>query len=121
MLMLVISILFLISCIVFFVLASINFTGFPLFNIFLYILPVIDLCIFIFLCCVKRKVDIISLSLLGWLITICCHISFLNYPNIAYIYIIALGYQVLVPFFAKLVNSGKIIKLNKIFIKKIKH
>ena len=121
MLMLVISIVFLITCIAFFVLKSINFNGFPIGNIFLYILPVIDLCVFIFLCCIKRKVDIVTLSLFGWLVTLCCHLSFINYPNIAYIYIITLGYQVLVTFFANLINSGKIIKLNKIIIKKIRH
>lgn len=121
MLALVDSIFFLLSCIAFFILSSLENKLFEPSLIFLYNLPLIDLSIFIFLCCVKRKVDIVSLSLFGWLTALCVHISLLGTQNILYIYIIALGYQVLVPFLANLINSGKIIKLNIKIISKIKN
>lgn len=121
MIALICSIMFLISCIAFFILSSMATSPFTPSLVFLYVLPIIDICIFIFICCVKRKVDITTLSIFGWLCAICVHLSLLNYPKIYYIYVIALGFQVLVPFFANAVNSGKIIKLNKIIIKKIKN
>lgn len=121
MLALVISIIFLSACIIFYILKSINFTEFPLFHIFIYILPIIDLVVFVFLCFIKHKADIISLSLLGWLTALCFHISFWGNKDIAYIYVIALAYQILTLFLTKLINSGKIIKLNKIIISKLKN
>lgn len=120
MLLLVNAIFILLACIAYFVLTITGFNGFPLYYIFIYITPVIDLSVFIFLCCTKKRVNIISLSLLGWLIVICFYISFINYPDIGYIFIIAIGYQILAPVLAMLINSGKLIKLNKLFIKKIK-
>ena len=120
MLLLVHAIIFLSACILFFVLTSLKIESFNPTHIFLYILPLIDLSIFVFICCVKKKVDVISLSLFGWLIILIFYISFINYPNIAYIFFIAIGYQVLAPILANLINSGKIIKFNKIIIKRIK-
>ena len=115
MLALIDSIIFLTACVSFFILSAMN-PKFPSVIVFLFTVPLIILTVFIFICWTKHKVDTISLSLLGWSITLCLHMIFINYHKILYIYIIALGYQILVPFFAKLVNSGKIIKLNKILI-----
>lgn len=115
------AIFFLIVCIAFFVLKSAGIDKY--FNIsylFVFMLPVMDLSVFIFLCCIRKKVDPITLSLFGWLLTICFYISFINAKNIAYIFLIAAGFQVLVPFFAGLINSGKIIKINRIFLKILK-
>lgn len=120
MLLLVDAIFILLACVAYFVLTMVGYKGFPLFYIFVYITPVIDISVFIFLCCVRKKVDIITLSLFGWLITICFYISFINYPDISYIFLIAVGYQILAPILAMLINSGKIIKLNKLILKKIK-
>ena len=82
------TIILLLTCISFFILKSLNLTGFPIGYIFIYITPALDLAVFIFLCCVRKKVDIISLSLLGWLITFCFHVTYWNSPNILYIYLI---------------------------------
>ena len=120
MLSLIDSIFFLIACVTFFILTSMEHKPFHPTLIFLYILPVIDLSIFVFICCEKRKVNILTLSLFGWLIALCVHMSMINTPRIYYIYVIALGYQVLVPFLSNLINSGKLIRINKIFIKKNK-
>lgn len=121
MLLLINSILILFTCITFYIFQSIGFSAFPLGYLFIYILPAIDLSVFIFMCCVKKKVEIISLSALGWLLAICIHITFANFPKIGYIYVIAGGYQLLIFFLAALINSGKIIKLNKIILQKFRN
>ena len=116
-LLLVVSIIILCSCVVFYILKSLNVTNFHLYYVFIYTLPLIDLSVFIFLCCIRKKVDVISLSLFGWLITICVHISLLKFQNIAYVYIVAAGYQLLVIFLTFMVNTKKTISLNKLFFK----
>lgn len=120
MLALINSLLIFASCIAFFVLKSAEYSGFPLGLIFVYILPLIDLSIFIFICCTSKKVDPISLSLFGWLIIISCFATFINTPNIGYIVILGIAYQFFAIALAKLINSGKIIKLNKLIIKRLK-
>ena len=116
MLLLIDSIIFLSASIIFYIMQVSEFSSFPPSFIYIYILPIIDLSIFIFLCCVNRKVNILTLSLVGWLTTICVHITFLKTADIYYIYMLAVAYQLLAIFFAKLINSGKIIKLNKLLI-----
>lgn len=116
-LLLVVSIIILCSCVVFYILKSLNITNFHLYYVFIYTLPLIDLSVFIFLCCIRKKVDVISLSLFGWLVTICVHISLLKFQNIAYVYIVAAGYQLLVIFLTFMVNTKKTISLNKLFFK----
>ena len=116
-LLLVVSIIILCSCVVFYILKSLNVTNFHLYYVFIYTFPLIDLSVFIFLCCIRKKVDVISLSLFGWLVTICVHISLLKFQNIAYVYIVAAGYQLLVIFLTFMVNTKKTISLNKLFFK----
>lgn len=120
MLLLINSLVIFAACTVLFVLKSANYTDFPLGFIFVYILPIIDLSVFIFICCTKKRIDIISLSLFGWLIILACFISFINTPNIFYIFFLGLAYQFFAIVFAKLINSGKIIKFNKLIIKRLK-
>ena len=115
------AIFFLVVCIAFFVLKSAGVDKyFNISFIFVYMLPVMDISVFVFLCCIRKKVDPITLSLFGWLLTICFYISFMDAKNIAYIFLITAAYQVFVPFFAGLINSGKMIKINKIFLKILK-
>jgi transcriptional regulator with XRE-family HTH domain len=121
MLFMVNAILILLGCIAFFVLKLIDFKTFPIGYIFIFLLPIIDLSVFIFICCTKKRVDIISLSLFGWLVVLCFYLAFINFPNIAYVFMIGLGWQILAPLVAMLINSGKIIKLNKLIIKKVKN
>lgn len=120
MLLLIDSIIFLLSCVIFFVLEANSIKTFKPAMLFLYILPLIDASIFIFLCITKKRVDAVSLSLFGWLIALCFYISFINVEHIIYIFIIALAYQVLAPIFAYLINSRKIIAINKALLAKIK-
>ncbi len=116
MLLLANAILIMGACIAFFILKSLDITSFKISNLFVYILPAMDISVFIFICCVKRKVDPISLSLFGWLLVTCFYISFIKANHIEYVYIIAIGYQIIAPIFAALINSGKIIKINKVFL-----
>lgn len=120
MMLLVNAIIFLCSCVVFYILKSVDPTQSNLGLVFLYTLPVITLSSAIFLSCIKKKMEPISFSLLGWFIALSFHISFINHPNILYIYLIAAAYQILVLFMTKLINSGSIIKFNKILIQKVK-
>ena len=114
------SIILLFSCILFYVFKSNQLDSFNLYYIYLYMLPLMCLNTFIFICIISKKVDPISLSLLGWLISICFYVTFINTHNIKYIFIITIAYQILVPIFAELINSGKIIKFNKILLTKWK-
>lgn len=120
MLLLANAILIMAACIAFFVLKSIDVKSFNITHLFVYILPAMDISVFIFICCIKRRVDPITLSLFGWLLVTCFYISFLGAKNIEYVYIIAAGYQIIAPICAILINSGQIIKINKIFIKMMK-
>lgn len=120
MLLLIDSIIFLSAAIIFYIMQVSSYSNFPPVFIYLYILPFIDLSIFIFLCCVNKKANILTLSLFGWLVAISIHLTFLNSPKIYYIYMLAIAYQLLSIFIAKLINSGKIIKLNKLLIFKRK-
>ena len=112
-------IILLLACVSFFTLKSSNFTQFNLYYIFIYMLPIMDLSVFVFICIVAKKADPISLSSFGWLLTICLYISFINVHNIQYIFIITVAYQILTPILTKLINSGRIITLNKIIINKL--
>ncbi len=119
MLLLANAIFFLLICITWFVLKAVDVKNFQVNLLFVYMLPVIDISVFIFLCCIRKRVDIITLSLFGWLTVICFYVSFINYAYIGYVFIIAVGWQVFAPILAKLINSGKIIKFNKLILKKL--
>lgn len=114
------ALIFLATCISFYTLKSLNFSTFPPSFMFVYMLPIMDLSIFIFICIAFKRVDPISLSIFGWLLTLCFYISFRHVDNIIYIFIIALAYQFLVPVIARLINSRKIIEINKAIIGKFK-
>ena len=117
---LVISIIILLTSVAFFVLKTLNIQNFQPQLLFLYGLPVIDLTIFIFCCCTKKKVEGFSLSLFGWLLVLCFFITFIHVKNIGYIFVLGLAYQALAIAFVRLVNTGKIVKFNKLLIKKLK-
>jgi len=114
------AIIILLTCVLFYTFKSINYEPFPLYQLFLYATPPICLSVFIFICIVSKKADWISLSLFGWLTTICFYISFINVSNIEYIFIITIAYQMLVLIIVKLINSRKIISFNKIIISRFK-
>ena len=119
-LMLINSIIFLLTCVSFFILEASNIENFKSALLFLYMLPLIDISIFVFLWVTIKKVDAISLSLFGWLVALCFYITFIKTEHIVYIFIIALAYQIIAPVFAYLINSRKIIAINKLLLSKFK-
>lgn len=119
-LMLVNAVIFLLTCIAFFILKFTKFDNFNPFFVFIYMIPLMDLSIFIFICIVYKKVDAISLSFFGWITTICIYLYFIDYTTVGYIFMVTIAYQIIVPIFAELINSRRIIKLNKLLLSKWK-
>lgn len=119
MLLLANAIFFLLTCIAWFILKTLDVTTFNINYLFLYILPAVDMSVFVFLCCIRKKVDVVTLSLFGWLMVLCFYFSFSYAANIGYVFIIAVGWQVFAPILAKLINSGKIIRFNRLILKKL--
>lgn len=113
------AIIILLAGILFFVLKFKNVDSFPLWYIYIYALPLVDLTVFLFICCTKKIADMVTSSLFGWLVTICFYITFKTTENIGYIFIIAIGWQILTPIISILINSGKIIRFNKMLLKKL--
>ena len=120
MLTMVDTIIFLLSCIAFSIVSYYSIPNFSSWYVFLIALPLIALSIFIFLCCIQKRVEIISLSMFCWLIILAIYIILRKSPHIAYIFVIGLGVQVFIIALGKLINSGKIIKINKLLIKRAK-
>lgn len=118
---LVISIIFLLTCVAFFVLKTSSVQNFNPSLLYLYALPVIDLAVFIFCCCVRKKVEGFTLSLFGWLLILCFYITFMHVGNIGYIFVLGVAYQAIAIAFTRLVNNGKIVRFNKLIISKLKN
>ena len=119
-LLMVNAILLLLTCVAVYALKSSNVESFPIFYLFLYILPFMDLSVFIFICIVAKKADPITLSIFGWLVTISFYLSFIHVNNIEYIFIITVAYQIFTLIFTRLINTRKIIEFNKLIIGKLK-
>ena len=119
-LLLVESIIFLLTCTAFFILKAVDVKNFNSALLFLYVSPIMTLTVFIFECCIKKKVELISLSLFGWLLILCFFITFVYINNIEYLFLVGFAYQFLAIAMTQLINSGKIIKINKILIKRTK-
>ena len=112
--------IFLLACVLFYTFKSSNFEPFPLYYLFIYVTPFMDISVFIFICIVSKKADPITLSIFGWLVTLCFFLTFIKVPNISYIFIIAVAFQILVPIFTNLINTNKIIGLNLKLINRFK-
>lgn len=120
MLLLTDTIIFLLSCVSFFLLAYLETKIFTQWHVFIIAVILINISVFIFLCCTQKRVEVISLSVLCWLIIISIFIVFKSVPKIGYIFIIGVALQLFVIALAKLINSGKIIKINKLILKRAK-
>lgn len=96
--------LFAIACVSIYILVLLQVDTFNVWLILLYITPLCCLSVFIFIRCIFKRIDVYSLSLFGWLIATCIYVSFLNIKNIAFIYIVAAAYQLLVICLTILIN-----------------
>lgn len=100
------------------VLGLLDVTTFNKWLILLYTLPAMCLAVFIFIAVVKKRVNIISLSLFGWLLTLCFYLSFIEVKNIYLIFFLMAAIQLLIICVMLIINFSIIRRLKNKFIKK---
>lgn len=100
------------------VLGILDVTSFNKWLILLYVLPAMALAVFVFIICVKKRVNIISLSVFGWLLTLCFYLSFINVKNIELIFLLMLAIQLLIVCIMLIINFNIIRHIKNKFIKK---
>ena len=91
-------------CITVYLFSVLQIKGFNKWLLFLYMLPLSALSVFIFIACVKKRVDITSISISGWLTSICIFLTFPNVDGIGYIFVLMIGLQVLIPTIMLIIN-----------------
>lgn len=100
------------------VLGLLDVTAFNKWLILLYILPAMCLAVFIFIIVIKKRVNIISLSLFGWLLTLCFYLSFIDVKNIHLIFFLMAAIQLLIICVMLIINLSIIERLKNKFLKK---
>lgn len=100
------------------VLGILDVTSFNKWLILLYVLPAMALAVFVFIICVKKRVDIISLSVFGWLLTLCFYFSFINVKNIRLIFLLMLAIQLLIVCIMLIINFNIIRHIKNKLIRK---
>lgn len=100
------------------VLGLLDVTAFNKWLILLYTLPAMCLAVFIFIIVIKKRVNIISLSLFGWLLTLCFYLSFIDVKNIHLIFFLMAAIQVLIICVMLIINLSIIERLKNKFLKK---
>ena len=103
-LLLVNAILLTCSCITIYLFSILQITSFNKWLFLLYTLPLSALSVFIFIACVKKRVDAISLSISGWLTALCIYLSFPAVEEIVFIFILMFGLQILIPAIMLIIN-----------------
>ena len=104
MLLLSMAILFAVASTVIYVIAPFKLGHFNKWLIYLYMAPLCAIAVFIFIRCVYKRLDIISLSLMGWLICLSFHLTFLDFEYISMVYVLGAAYQLVVICITVLVN-----------------
>ena len=92
------------ACITIYLFSTLGITGFNKWLLLLYTLPLSALSVFIFIACVKKRVDFISISISGWLITLSVYLSLRTVNGIHYIFLLMFGLQVLIPVIMLIIN-----------------
>lgn len=98
------AILYTVVCVAILVLGLCQITAFNKWLLFLFVTPLSCLSIFIFVRCIYKRIDVVSLSLFGWLIALCVYIALPLVKNIAMVFVVAGAYQVLIIFITLAVN-----------------
>lgn len=112
------AILLVMAFIAIIVLGFLDVTAFNKWYLLLYILPAMSLAVFIFIAVVKKRVDIISLSLFGWLLSLCFYVSFINAKNVYLIFLLMGAIQLLIICVMLIINFNIIRRIKNKFIKK---
>lgn len=100
------------------VLGLLDVTSFNKWMILLYILPAMCLAVFIFILCVKKRANVLSLSLFGWLLTLCFYLSFKDVKNIYLIFFLMAAIQLLIICVMLLINLNIIRHIKNKLLKK---
>lgn len=100
------------------VLGLLDVTSFNKWLILLYVLPAMALAVFVFIICVKKRVDVISLSIFGWLLTLCFYVSFIDVKNIQLIFLLMFAIQLLIVCIMLIINLSIIRRIKNKFLKK---
>lgn len=98
------AILYTLICIAILVLGLCQITSFNKWILFLYATPLSCLSVFIFVRCIYKRIDVISLSLFGWLLALCVYVSLSWVKNIVMVFVVAGAYQILIIFITLVVN-----------------
>lgn len=87
--------LLVLACIAIMVLAILEVSSFNYWLILLYITPLSAISVFVFIVCIKKRVEIISLSLAGWLTALSLFLTFRNTPSIGLVFVLMATIQLL--------------------------
>lgn len=98
------AILYTLICVAILVLGLCQITCFNKWILFLYATPLSCLSVFVFIRCLYKRIDIVSLSLFGWLLALCVYISLFWVKNIVMVFVVAGAYQILIIFITLVVN-----------------
>lgn len=109
--------LYTIMCIAILVLGLCQVQTFNKWLLLLYATPLTCTSVFVFIRCIYKRLDLISVSLLGWMIATCVYVSLPSVNNISMVFIVAGAYQVLIIFMALAIN----LKLIDKFATSFKH
>lgn len=109
------AILFSIACVGILILTLCGETNFNKWLLLLFIQPFDLLSVFIFVRCIYKRLDPISLSLFGWLIVLSIYLCLLNVPQIEMIFIIGAAYQFLIACITLFINLKLVDKFAKGF------
>lgn len=115
MLLLANAILFSVACIIILALSLSGVTCFNKWLLLLFIQPLDCLSVFIFIRCIYKRIDPVSLSLFGWFIVLSLYLSLLYIAQIEMIFIIGAAYQFLVICLTLIINLKLIDEFAKSF------
>ncbi len=115
MLLLANAILFSVACIIILALSLSGVTCFNKWLLLLFIQPLDCLSVFIFIRCIYKRIDPVSLSLFGWFIVLSLYLSLLYIAQIEMIFIVGAAYQFLVICLTLIINLKLIDKFAKSF------
>lgn len=104
MLLLANAILFCAVSVAIYVIGICDVTGFNKWLLYFYATPLVCLSVVIYIKVLYNFVELFSLSLMGWLVCGCLYVSLINVKNIALIFILGAGYQLIVICLAILLN-----------------
>ena len=89
------AILLVCACITIYLFSILQIDCFNKWLFLIYLLPLSALSIFIFIACVKKKVDIFSISIFGWLTALSLYLTLPHVKGISYIFLLMGAIQLL--------------------------